>query len=184
MKRLIAVFGSSGIVPGNAEWELAETWGRVIGEMGFGVASGGYHGAMEAISKGCKDAGGFVVGVTAPQLFPDRPGPNPFVDLEIPAPSLHARIETLCDATVATLGLPGGVGTLAEILIAWNLTYIAWKQRRPMKPVGIHPAWQAVLRPAVGIEPKQTALLAAIADADALADFLRRIEPIPDATGE
>ncbi|GIW26206.1 LOG family protein [Meiothermus sp.] len=139
--RLVTVFGSSRVQPGTSAFAVARAWGRAIAEAGFGVATGGYNGAMEGVSQGAKEAGGLVVGITAPVLFPHRNGPNLHVDLELPSSSLLTRIERLIDVGVACLALPGGVGTLAEILAAWNLNHIALMHGKPQKPLGVHVGW-------------------------------------------
>ncbi|RDI94601.1 DNA-binding protein [Meiothermus sp. QL-1] len=173
--RLVTVFGSSQTKPGTPAFAEAYAWGRLIGQAGFGVATGGYNGAMEAVSQGVKELGGLVVGITAPALFPERDGPNLHVDLELPSASLLTRIERLFDVGVACLALPGGVGTLAEILAAWNLNYLAWRQGRPTKPLGVHAGWLEVIRPGLEVAPEHLALLTPIASLADLEEFLARL---------
>ena len=62
----VAVFGSSQTEPGSLEWEEARRAGTRLGEAGYAVITGGYGGTMEAVSSGAADAGGHVIGVTAP----------------------------------------------------------------------------------------------------------------------
>ncbi len=173
--RLITVFGSSRVKPGTPAYAEALAWGRAVARAGFGVATGGYDGAMEAVSRGVKEAGGLVVGITAPALFPQRNGPNLHVDLELPSASLLTRIERLVDVGVACLALPGGVGTLAEILAAWNLNYIAWLHGRPGKPLGVHQGWLEVIRPGLEVTPETLRLLTPIASLEELEAFLARL---------
>ena len=68
----VAVFGSSQTIPDSADWRDAVHVGRRLAEAGLEVITGGYGGTMEAASLGASEAGGRVVGVTAPVLFPDR----------------------------------------------------------------------------------------------------------------
>ncbi len=170
--RLVTVFGSSKLTRDDPAYAAAYAWGRRIGTLGFGVATGGYGGAMEAVSRGVKEAGGVVVGVTAPGLFKERGGPNRHVDVELPAPSLPARIERLMDLGCAYLALPGGVGTLTELAVAWNLAYIRWLQGEAHKPIGAHPAWLEWLRPGLEIRPEHLALIQPVPDEAALEVFL------------
>lgn len=166
--RLVAVFVSSRARPGEALYERARSFGQVIAEEGFGVANGGYQGGMEAVSRGAKERGGFVVGVTAPSLFPERTGANPYLDLEIRARSLLERLEKLFALADAFLVLPGGVGTLTELLLAWNHLYL-----RVGKPIGVDPLWLDYLRPGLEVEKEHLALLRPIPDEEALRRFLR-----------
>lgn len=125
----VAVFGSSATEPGSSAWEEAETVGRLLAEAGLGVVTGGYGGSMEAVSKGVADRRGTVVGVTAPTLFPGRPGANPHVGLLVEAESLLERIGAMFDRACGVIALPGSIGTATELLIAWNLNHIARHNR-------------------------------------------------------
>jgi len=170
--RLITVFGSSRVQPGTAAYAEAHAWGLAIARAGFSVATGGYNGAMEAVSQGAKEGGGLVVGITAPSLFPHRDGPNLHVDLELPSSSLLTRIERLIDVGVACLALPGGVGTLAEILAAWNLNHIAQMHHKPLKPLEVHVGWLEFLRPCLEVTPEDLGLLTPIDSLQSLQGFL------------
>jgi len=156
---VVAVFGSSRTAPGTPAWARAEAWGRRIAEAGFAVASGGYGGSMEAVSRGARSAGGLVIGVTAPDLFKSRSGANAHVDLELPAPTLTGRIERILEVSRAALALPGGLGTLTELLVAWNLAYIQRLQGEPPYPVGVDAAWRSLLRPHLELSPAEIELL-------------------------
>lgn len=122
---VVAVFGSSATEPGSFLWEEAESVGRRLAHAGFGVVTGGYGGSMEAVSKGAAEAGGRVVGVISPVLFPGRVGANPHVGSLLEADSLHDRIGTMMGMSCGVIALPGSIGTAAELLIAWNLNHIS-----------------------------------------------------------
>jgi uncharacterized protein (TIGR00725 family) len=143
----VAVFGSSQSQPGSAEWEDARRAGRLLAGAGFAVITGGYGGAMEAVSGGAAEAGGHVIGVTAPVLFPGRSGANPFVAELIEASSLANRIDIMMQRSVATLALPGSIGTAAELLISWNTNHILRRSgARPRVSVAVGPSWKALAR--------------------------------------
>ena len=120
----VAVFGSSQTDPESTEWADAEKVGRRLALSSFAVITGGYGGTMEAVSKGANEAGGHVIGITAPTLFPGRPSANPFVDELIEAEGLADRIGRMMDRAAGTLALPGSIGTAAELLVAWNINNI------------------------------------------------------------
>ena len=125
--KVIAVFGASTAEPGSLEWREAETLGAALAEAGFALATGGYGGLMEAVSRGYAEAGGAhdIIGVSAPRVFPKRAGVNPFVAQEIAAESLVERIHQITELSSAAVALPGAIGTLTEIMVAWNLTVVA-----------------------------------------------------------
>ncbi|MGH9167487.1 MAG: LOG family protein, partial [Acidimicrobiia bacterium] len=103
---VVAVFGSSSAEPGAPDYEDARRLGRLLAEAGVAVATGGYGGLMEAVSSGAHQAGGRVIGVTVPTVFPDRPAANPFVGEERRAESLTERIHQLTDLAEAAIALP------------------------------------------------------------------------------
>ncbi len=175
MRKVVALFGSSRAEPGSEAYARAYAFGRVIGERGFDLVTGGYGGVMEAASRGAKEAGALVIGVTAPPVFPGRAGANVHVDLELPSPSLLSRIERLLDLAAAAVALPGGVGTLAEIAAAWNRAYVDRLAGRPVRPVAVHAAWRALLRPELEIAPADLELLRFFEDEADLAAFLDEV---------
>ncbi|HEX5630437.1 MAG TPA: LOG family protein, partial [Acidimicrobiia bacterium] len=113
---------------------------------GFAVSTGGYAGLMEAVSRGARSRGGTVIGVTAPAVFPDRPGANQYVDTEHPAPHLLDRIHTLTSRSDAVIALPGSLGTLTELVAAWNLAFVARFSATSPKPVVVvGTRWQQIV---------------------------------------
>lgn len=121
---IVAVFGSSRTAPATLEWNDAEMLGRSLASAGHTVATGGYSGTMEAVSKGAYDAGGHVVGITADALFPHRGGANRFVTEVRDHPTIASRIGDLVDNSDAAIVLPGSIGTATELLVAWNRVYV------------------------------------------------------------
>ena len=114
---IVTLFGSS--VATGAEAQEAYEMGRAIGAAGHVLKNGGYGGTMAASAKGCRDAGGHVIGVGIEGHRIDRTGaPNPFNSEVIVEPDAVARVAELlrCDLVVV---LPGHVGTLNELFAAW-----------------------------------------------------------------
>jgi uncharacterized protein (TIGR00725 family) len=122
--RTVAVFGSSQTELDSEEWADAVSVGARLAAAGVTVVTGGYGGTMEAVSSGAAEAGGRVVGVTAPTLFPKRSGANPYVHELVEASSLAHRIDVMMSRADATLSLPGSLGTATELLMAWNINHI------------------------------------------------------------
>lgn len=142
----IAVFGSSISQPGSPEWIEAEALGRAIAERGWAVATGGYGGTMEAVSAGAAHRGGHVIGVTAPAVFPERSGANRHVAAEIVETTISRRIARLVESSDAVIALPGSIGTLAELVMAWNASFVAqFSGSRARAVVAVGPVWRAIL---------------------------------------
>lgn len=138
----IAVFGSAQARPGDGLYEQGLRCGRLLASAGFEVMTGGYAGVMEAVSRGARECGGTAIGVTAPAVFPDRPGANSFVSHERPAHHLLDRIHDMTHLSAAAIALPGSLGTLTELVAAWNLAFVARFSNETPKPlVAVGTTW-------------------------------------------
>jgi uncharacterized protein (TIGR00725 family) len=140
----VTVFGGSKTSPGEADYIQAQRLGRLLGEMGCTVLTGGYIGSMEAVSRGAAENGGRVIGVTCDEIEAWRPVlPNRWVQEEWRYQSLRGRLFALIEECQAAMALPGGAGTLAEIALTWNLLLTAAISPRPLILIG--PGWRAVI---------------------------------------
>lgn len=140
----ISVFGSSRPEPGSFDYQQAYEVGRRLAEAGYAVATGGYMGAMEAVSKGAHDAGGHVIGITSDQIEEFRPiGPNGYINQETRYTTLQERLVHLVRENDAMIALPGGIGTLAEVAMAWNAMQT---KEMPVKPfILLGESWRSTL---------------------------------------
>lgn len=114
-----AVFGSARVTDGHEEYEAGRQMGRLLGEAGWAVMTGGYLGVMEAASRGAHEAGGHVIGVTVTSWSRGHAA-NRWVAEERAAPDLLSRLAELVAAD-ALIAVGGGIGTLAEVALSWNL---------------------------------------------------------------
>lgn len=139
---LVVVFGGQRVPAGSVLYKQAYRLGQRLARAGYAVASGGYQGVMEAVSRGAREAGGYVVGYTC-DIF-DMIAPNPWLSEERRTPTLTARIQRMAEEGDAFLALHGGIGTLAEITVIWNLLLINNLGPKPFLLVGQE--WEAVVR--------------------------------------
>lgn len=143
----MAVFGSSQTEPDSPQWVEAERVGALLAEAGLGVVTGGYGGTMEAASRGAVGSGGTAIGVTAPALFLKRSGANNYVTEEIETASLAERLGVLVDLASGAIVLPGSIGTVAELVVAWNLNHIARRNGgRRLPTVAVGDGWSSLWR--------------------------------------
>jgi hypothetical protein len=141
----ISVFGGSQPKPGEPVYEDALRLGKFIGQAGYTLLNGGYIGTMEALSRGATEVGGHVIGVTCDQIEAWRPvKANPWVTEVWHYPSLQERLFALIENCDACLALPGGVGTLTEIALTWNLLLTNVLLPRPLILIGS--AWKATVQ--------------------------------------
>lgn len=133
-KRSICVY--CGSQPGNdpAFTAAAEIIGRSLAENGCTlVYGGGAKGIMGAVSNAARQAGGTVKSVIPEFLLDsegagviDRDDPDTFV-----TPNMHVRKQTMFEHSDAFMTLPGGIGTLEEVI-----EMMTWAQLgRHAKPI-------------------------------------------------
>jgi uncharacterized protein (TIGR00730 family) len=133
----VTVFGGSQPKEGSAAYAEAYQIGKLLAEAGHTVLTGGYMGAMEAVSRGASEAGGHVIGVTCLEIESWRNArANPWVKEERKFDTLRQRLDGLIDGCDAAIALPGGPGTLTEIAMMWNLMIVDAIHRRPLILVG------------------------------------------------
>jgi uncharacterized protein (TIGR00730 family) len=141
----ITVFGGSRVEPDSHEYLAAQQLGRALAQSGFSVVTGGYNGVMEAVSRGAKDAGGHVIGVTVEVIARNfERVPNAFLDQEVKTAALLERIDKLVELGAGYVVLPGGAGTLVELGAVWNLALLGALHGKPIVVVGR--GWERVLR--------------------------------------
>jgi uncharacterized protein (TIGR00730 family) len=144
MKGIVSVFGSSNPRPGEPAYEEARLIGQLLAEAGYGVATGGYSGVMAAASQGAAEVGGHVIGVTSNQIERWRPlGANSWLTEEVRFETLHERVYHLVSANVGMIVMPGGIGTLSEMALAWSLMQVDEITPRPLVLYGDQ--WQQTI---------------------------------------
>jgi uncharacterized protein (TIGR00730 family) len=179
----------SGSTPGGdpAYVAAAAQLGALLAERGIGIVyGGGRAGLMGAVADAALAAGGEVIGVL-PRLLDQREiGHRGLTELRV-VDSMHARkaeMATLADAFVA---LPGGLGTLEELVEAATWTQLGIHA----KPVGLLDVaryWQdleALLDHAVRegfLRPQNRGLVVRNGDPELLLDALERWTPPAGAT--
>jgi hypothetical protein len=144
MAMRVTVFGGSQPRPGDPAYQDALHLGQLIAQAGYTLLTGGYIGTMEALSRGASEAGGQVIGVTCDQIEAWRPvKANPWVKEDWHKSSFQERIFALIENCDACLALPGGIGTLAELVLTWNLLLTNILPPRPLILIG--QGWQSVI---------------------------------------
>ena len=133
---IAVVFGSNSPTESDLDYAAARELGRLLAQTGYVVATGGYFGTMEAASRGAKEAGGYVIGVTTSIFDGVRLHPNAYLDEEIKFPSLFQRLHHLVTMADAWVALPGGIGTLSEVALTWSLLQVGEVKRQPFVLVG------------------------------------------------
>ena len=132
---LIAVFGSSTVREGGHGYRLAYDLGQALARAGADVMTGGYGGIMEACSRGAAEAGAQVVGVTV-ELFEKRGPVNRWVTERVHTPDLYERLRHIVSRADGFVTVPGSIGTLTELFLAWTLLSVGGRPRVPLVVLG------------------------------------------------
>jgi uncharacterized protein (TIGR00730 family) len=133
------------VKPGSEDYVQAFELGRALATRGYAVVTGGYDGVMEAVSRGAKEGGGRVIGVTVDVIAQNfARQPNAFLDQEVKTAALLERIDKLVELGSGYIVLPGGSGTLVELGAVWNLAFLGALHGKPIVVVGR--GWERVLR--------------------------------------
>ena len=126
----VCVYCASG--PAHPELlELAAELGEAIAERGWTLVwGGGRVSAMGAVASAARARGGRTVGVI-PQNLMRREIADAEADELIVSETMHERKQIMEDRADAFIVLPGGVGTLDELLDAWTTGYLGL-HRKPI----------------------------------------------------
>lgn len=112
----VAVLGSARLTSTDDRWQLAYRLGELLALDGFTTLTGGYGGLMEAVSQGAHTMGGRVVGL--PMQSWTQLSPNPWHTSLRWSSTYGARLNHI-ERSDAVVALPGGIGTLSELTLAW-----------------------------------------------------------------
>ncbi|MGH3440187.1 MAG: TIGR00730 family Rossman fold protein, partial [Sciscionella sp.] len=117
--KAVTVFGSARTPREHPEYQAGQKLGAALGQAGFAVMTGGGPGTMEAVNRGCSEAGGFSIGLGIE--LPFEQGLNPWVDLGVNFRYFFVRKMMFVKYAQAFVCLPGGFGTMDELFEALTL---------------------------------------------------------------
>ncbi len=117
--RAVTVFGSARTQRDHPEYKLGMEIGGALAKAGYAAITGGGPGSMEAVNRGCSEAGGLSIGLGIE--LPFEQGINPWVDLGVNFRYFFARKTMFIKYSQAFICLPGGFGTLDELFEALTL---------------------------------------------------------------
>jgi uncharacterized protein (TIGR00725 family) len=99
------------------QYHLGEAIGKMLAEMDVIAITGGRAGLMEAVAKGCHDAGGISIGLLPGDHFDDG---NSYNTIRIPTGIGYARNSMNVLAADVVIVVGGASGTLSEMAFAWS----------------------------------------------------------------
>ncbi len=130
----VSIFGSARTDPEHPYYLLAEEIAHKLSDAGFSVISGGGPGIMEAANKGAYYGKSPSVGVNI--RLPMEQGANEYQNLSLSFQHFFARKVMFIKYAKAYVVMPGGFGTLDEVIEALTLIQTGKSVRMPIVMVG------------------------------------------------
>jgi hypothetical protein len=130
----VSIFGSARTKPGQPYYKLTEEIARLLSDAGFSVISGGGPGIMEAANKGAFYGKSPSVGLNI-QLPHEQVG-NLYQNISQTFQHFFARKVMFVKFASAYVVMPGGFGTLDELMEALTLVQTGKTRRMPIILVG------------------------------------------------
>ena len=138
----VSFFGSARLGPEHPYYALAEQIARKLSDAGFAIVSGGGPGLMEAANKGAFNGKSPSVGLNI--VLPHEQRTNPYQDLSLTFQHFFARKVMFIKYAKAYVVLPGGFGTLDEVIEALTLVQTGKSVRMPV--ILVHrPFWNGLV---------------------------------------
>jgi uncharacterized protein (TIGR00730 family) len=138
----VSIFGSARTAPDHPYYLLAEEIARKLSDSGFSVISGGGPGIMEAVNKGAFRGKSPSVGVNI--KLPFEQVANEYQDLSLSFEHFFARKVMFIKYAKAYVVMPGGFGTLDEVIEALTLIQTGKSVRMPI--ILVHgPFWKGMV---------------------------------------
>ncbi len=138
----VTVFGSARTTPEHPYYVLAEDVSRRLSDAGFSVISGGGPGIMEAANRGAHAGPSPSVGLNIE--LPHEQGANTFQDVSVTFQHFFARKVMFVKLSCAFVMMPGGFGTMDELMEVLTLVQTGKIRRVPV--ILVHsPFWKGLV---------------------------------------
>jgi uncharacterized protein (TIGR00730 family) len=140
----ICVYCGSGAGNDPAFRDCARAFGHAMAEHGIGlVYGGGTIGLMGTIAEAVLDGGGHVTGIM-PDFLKSREKLLDRVQETIIVPDMHSRKQLMFEKADAFVALPGGVGTLEELVEQMTWAQLG-RHTKPILLLNINGFWKPLL---------------------------------------
>ena len=132
----VTIFGSARARPGTIAYEETKRVSKALAEMGCDIITGGGPGLMQAANEGVKLAGDNAQSVGIRVDLPFEQDVNPFVELAFEHKTFFTRLHHFVLASDAFIVAPGGIGTVLETTMVWQLLQVRHLDATPLILVG------------------------------------------------
>jgi uncharacterized protein (TIGR00730 family) len=132
----VTIFGSARAKPGTVAYEETKRVSKALAELGCDIITGGGPGLMQAANEGVKLAGETAQSVGIRVDLPFEQEVNPFVELAFEHRTFFTRLHHFVLASDAFIVAPGGIGTVLETTMIWQLLQVKHLDQTPLILVG------------------------------------------------
>ena len=131
----VTIFGSARAKPGTVAYDETKRAAKALAALGCDIITGGGPGLMQAANEGVDAAGGArSVGIRVELPFEQEV--NPFVELAYEHRTFFTRLHHFVLASDAFIVAPGGIGTVLETMMIWQLLQVNHLKQTPLILVG------------------------------------------------
>jgi uncharacterized protein (TIGR00730 family) len=131
----VTIFGSARAKPGTVAYDETKRAATALAQMGCDIITGGGPGLMQAANEGVDDAGeAKSMGIRVDLPFEQEV--NPFVELAFEHRTFFTRLHHFVLASDAFIVAPGGIGTVLETMMIWQLLQVRHLEKTPLILVG------------------------------------------------
>ena len=134
----VTIFGSARAKPGTFVYEEVKRVAAVLAEMGCDIITGGGPGLMQAANEGAAAANAperdRSVGIRVDLPFEQEV--NPFVEQAFEHKTFFSRLHHFVLTSDAFVVTPGGIGTVLELMMIWQLLQVKHVDDTPLILVG------------------------------------------------
>jgi len=122
----VAIFGSARIKPNDAQYKQVYDLAKMIAREGIDVVTGGGRGIMEAANKGHKEGrvGNLVHSFGLNIKLPKEQIANKHLDIKEEFERFSERLDYFMYLSNVIVVAEGGIGTLLELMYAWQLVQV------------------------------------------------------------
>jgi uncharacterized protein (TIGR00730 family) len=134
----VTIFGSARLEPDTVAYKRVKRLAAELTKMGCDIVSGGGPGIMRAANEGAHsvDPKALERSVGIRVALPFEQELNPFVGLAYEHRTFFSRLHHFMIASDAFVVVPGGIGTLLEMALAWQLLQVRKLYNTPLILVG------------------------------------------------
>jgi uncharacterized protein (TIGR00730 family) len=139
--RNVCVYCGSAAGSDPAFIAAARRFGELLAREGVGlVYGGGTHGMMGAVAASVLEHGGRVTGII-PEFLKTKEGIQSAAQEIIVTPNMHVRKQTMFERADAFVALPGGIGTLEELVEQMTWAQLG-RHKKPILILNIAEFWE------------------------------------------